>query len=276
MNNGQCCTESSDKVLDQNYWDSQYKANTTGWDLGVISPPLKAYIDAIEDKNRAILIPGCGNTYEAAYLLEMGFTNITVIDIAPTLIRILQQKFATNNNIQIVLGDFFKHQGSYDLIIEQTFFCALPPTMRQEYVAKMHDLLAYNGKLAGVLFNRTFSAGPPFGGSLEEYKLLFKDAFEVLTMDVSKNSITPRANTELFIELKKNNDVTVILYKLEGISCSNSKNTVISKFEVLNNVLNVSINTDFTTLLLVSTNEFPLSELQEVLSYNNNLKINTL
>lgn len=276
MNNKQCCTESSDKVLDQNYWDGQYKANTTGWDLGVISPPLKAYIDAIEDKHSAILIPGCGNTYEAAYLLEMGFTNITVIDIAPTLIRILQQKFATNNNIQIVLGDFFKHQGSYDLIIEQTFFCALPPTMRQEYVAKMHDLLAKNGKLAGVLFNRTFTAGPPFGGSQEEYKLLFKDAFDVLSMDVSNNSIAPRANTELFIELNKNNDVTVILYKLEGISCSNSKNTVISKFEVLNKVLNVSINTDFTTLLLVSTSEIPLLDLQEVLSYNNNLKINTL
>ena len=215
MNNKQCCTESNDKVLDQNYWDGQYKANTTGWDLGVISPPLKAYIDAIEDKNSAVLIPGCGNTYEAAYLLEMGFTNITVIDIAPTLIRILQQKFATNNNIKIVLGDFFKHQGSYDLIIEQTFFCALPPTMRQEYVAKMHDLLAKNGKLAGVLFNRTFTAGPPFGGSQEEYKMLFKDAFEVLSMDVSNNSIAPRANTELFIELKKMDDTNVNLYNLE-------------------------------------------------------------
>lgn len=276
MNNGQCCTDSFDKVLDQDYWDGQYKANTTGWDLGVISPPLKAYIDAIEDKNSAILIPGCGNTYEAAYLLELGFTNITVIDIAPTLIRIIQQKFATNNNIEIVLGDFFKHQGSYDLIIEQTFFCALPPSMRQQYVFKMHDLLAKNGKLAGVLFNRTFTAGPPFGGSQEEYKMLFKDAFEVLNMDVSNNSIAPRANTELFIELKKNNDVTVILYKLEGISCSNSKNAVISKFEVLNNVLNVSINTDFTTLLLVSINEFPLSELQEVISYDDNLKIKTI
>ena len=276
MNNKQCCTESNDKVLDQNYWDGQYKANTTGWDLGVISPPLKAYIDAIEDKNSAILIPGCGNTYEAAYLLEMGFTNITVIDIAPTLIRILQQKFATNNNIKIVLGDFFKHQGSYDLIIEQTFFCALPPTMRQEYVAKMHDLLAKNGKLAGVLFNRMFTAGPPFGGSQEEYKMLFKDAFEVLSMDVSNNSIAPRANTELFIELKKMDDTNVNLYNLEGIITNDSTSAVVSKLEKLESVLNVSINTDFTTLLLVSTNEFPLSELQEVLSYDNNLKINTL
>jgi hypothetical protein len=44
--------------------------------------PIKNYIDTLKDKDIAILIPGCGNTYEAAYLLEQGFTNVTVIDIA--------------------------------------------------------------------------------------------------------------------------------------------------------------------------------------------------
>jgi hypothetical protein len=48
-----------------------------------VSPPIKAYIDTLKNKDIAILIPGCGNTYEAAYLLlEQGFTNVTVIDIA--------------------------------------------------------------------------------------------------------------------------------------------------------------------------------------------------
>jgi len=93
MNNESCCTVSCDKPLDQDYWDAQYKANTTGWDLGLVSPPIKAYIDTLKDKDIAILIPGCGNTYEAAYLLEQGFTNITVIDIAPTLVKIIEEKF---------------------------------------------------------------------------------------------------------------------------------------------------------------------------------------
>jgi hypothetical protein len=30
-----------DKPLDQDYWDAQYKAKTTGWDLGLVSPQLK-------------------------------------------------------------------------------------------------------------------------------------------------------------------------------------------------------------------------------------------
>ena len=57
--------------------------------------------------------------------------------------------------------------------------------------------------LAGLLFDRFFESGPLFGGSQTEYKLLFKGAFESLTMETTYNSITPRANSELFFKLKK-------------------------------------------------------------------------
>ena len=93
---------SCEKPLDQQYWDSQYKAKSTGWDLGEVSPPIKSYIDTLENKNCRILIPGCGNTYEAEYLLQKGFTNVTVIDIAPTLVENIKQKFANNSNIKVV------------------------------------------------------------------------------------------------------------------------------------------------------------------------------
>ena len=77
----------------------------TGWDLGEVPPPIKSYIDTIEYKNISILIPGCGHTYEAEYLLKNHFTNVNVIDIAPTLVKNLQEKFKNNPNITIVLGD---------------------------------------------------------------------------------------------------------------------------------------------------------------------------
>ena len=117
-----CCVESKQLNLGQSYWNKQYESNTTGWDLGEVSPPIKAYIDQIENKNCRILIPGCGNTYEADYLLQQEFTNITIIDIAPTLVKKLNIKNANNPNIHIILGDFYTHEGQYDLIIEQTFF----------------------------------------------------------------------------------------------------------------------------------------------------------
>lgn len=269
----QCCVISCEKPLDQTYWDNQYQANTTGWDLGEVAPPLKSYIDTLENKNSQILIPGCGNTYEAVYLLEQGFTNITVIDIAPTLVKNLKNKFKDNPNINIVLGDFFEHQGEYDLIIEQTFFCALPPIMRQKYVWKMHQLLAKEGKIVGLLFNRTFENGPPFGGSLEEYKLLFNASFHFLKMEVCKNSATPRAGSELFIEWQKNNEVIVNLYPFEGITCNGCKNTVSEKFAAIESVLNVSMSSNFAEVLIVSKKEIALETLQKEITYDEKYKI---
>ena len=199
-----CCTDTKLSNLGQSYWDKQYESNSTGWDLGEVSPPIKTYIDQLTNKNLSILIPGCGNTYESDYLLQQNFTNVTVIDIALTLVEKLKTKYAENPNIHIILGDFFAHQGQYDLIIEHTFFCAINPSHRESYVNKMTELLAPNGKLMGILFDRTFEMkGPPFGGNQEEYKKLFQTNFNFIHFTPCYNSYHKRANTELFILLQK-------------------------------------------------------------------------
>lgn len=68
-----CCVIACERPLDAQYWDAQWKSNTIGWDLGVPAPPLVAFIDTIENKEAKILIPGCGNAYEAEYLVSKGF-----------------------------------------------------------------------------------------------------------------------------------------------------------------------------------------------------------
>ncbi|MEX1192195.1 MAG: methyltransferase domain-containing protein [Brumimicrobium sp.] len=185
--------------LDQDFWNNKYKNNQTGWDLGQVSPPIKSYIDQLENMNIKILIPGAGNAYEADYLLEKGFQDITIIDIAPKLVEKLKTKWKDNPNIQILHGDFFKHEGKYDLIIEQTFFCAIDPSDRANYVKKMNELLKQNGKLVGLLFNKHFEGGPPFGGNKEEYKEFFEKCFDLQVFETAKNSIAPRDGAELWI-----------------------------------------------------------------------------
>lgn len=273
MSEEKCCEVTCDLPLDQNYWDNQYQANATGWDLGQVSPPIKNYIDTINNKEAKILIPGCGNTYEAEYLLQLGFTNITVIDIAPTLVENLKQKFANNKNITVILGDFFVHQGKYDFIIEQTFFCALTPTMRQKYVWKMHQLLSDFGKLVGLLFNREFKVSPPFGGSLKEYEQLFSKAFAFNSISLAVNSILARANSELFFEFQKDKHYQVSLYHFEGITCSSCMDTVSNKFLQIDGVLNVSMNSNFSEIIIVSKTEISLKTLQKIVSYDEKYKI---
>ncbi|WP_396179408.1 methyltransferase domain-containing protein [Flavobacterium sp.] len=273
MSEEKCCVVTCDLPLDQTYWDNQYQANATGWDLGQVSPPIKKYIDTIENKEAKILIPGCGNTYEAEYLLQKGFTKVTVIDIAPTLVENLKQKFANNKSITVILGDFFEHQGDYDYIIEQTFFCALPPTMRQKYVWKMHQLLSDYGKLIGLLFNREFEVSPPFGGTLKEYEQLFYKAFTFNSISLAGNSIPSRANSELFFEFQKSELNQVTLYHFEGITCTGCRNTVSAKFLEIEGVLTVSMNANFSELIIVSKTEIELTQLQELVSYDEKYKI---
>jgi methyl halide transferase len=196
--------DAGDLLPGEAYWNNRYNDNTASWDLGEVSPPLKAYIDQLTNKNVRILVPGCGNTYEAEYLLQKGFMDVTVIDIAPALVAQLKEKFASNPHIKIILGDFFAHTGEYDLVLEQTFFCAIDPPLRKDYVAKMRELLAPKGKLAGVLFNREFEQeGPPFGGNKCQYEPMFEKDFNFKTFELCNNSVVKREGTELFINLEK-------------------------------------------------------------------------
>lgn len=193
-----------ERTLDKNFWNQRYLEGSTGWDLGKVSDPIAAYIDQLTDKDIRILIPGCGNAYEAAYLAEKGFTDITLIDIAPELAYKIRKQFEGKPAIKVLEGDFFDLSGQYDLIVEQTFFCALDPKLRAEYVNKMHQLLVHGGKLAGVLFDKIFeNQGPPFGGSLSEYRKLFEPWFRIHKMETCYNSATPRAGSEAFIILEK-------------------------------------------------------------------------
>jgi hypothetical protein len=68
----------------------------------------------------------------------------------------------------------------------------------------MNELIAPNGKLMGVLFDRIFEMeGPPFGGNQVEYNKLFGANFYFIHFMPCYNSYHKRANTELFILLKK-------------------------------------------------------------------------
>ena len=65
----------------------------------------------------------------------------------------------------------------------------------------MHSLLVKGGHLAGVLFNQEFEGGPPYGGTAQEYKLMFSKKFTIKTLELCYNSIERRKGSEVFINL---------------------------------------------------------------------------
>ncbi|MCH7396592.1 TPMT family class I SAM-dependent methyltransferase [Belliella sp. DSM 107340] len=190
--------------LDEQYWTSRYLQNQIGWDVGQATFPIKQYLDQIENKDLKVLIPGAGNAHEAAYALEFGFKNIHILDLSKYPLDKFIENQPTFPPSNLHHQDFFLHQGNYDLIIEQTFFCALSPSQRIDYVKKMHQLLKKDGVLMGVLFNRYFEQeGPPFGGDIDLYKSIFENHFEIKILEPCYNSVPPRRGAEVFILLKK-------------------------------------------------------------------------
>lgn len=191
------------KAYEADFWDQRYQNKQTGWDAQQVTTPIKEYIDQVENKSLKILIPGCGNAHEAEYLLAKGFQNITILDYAPTVVEELQKKYKDRKEIKVICQDFFQHTEQYDLVLEQTFFCALLPSQREDYVQQMRKIILPKGRLVGVLFNKDFGNDhPPYGGSLDEYQKLFKPYFQIQTMEKCYNSIPPRRDAEIFINLQ--------------------------------------------------------------------------
>ncbi|MDA0176356.1 MULTISPECIES: methyltransferase domain-containing protein [Mesoflavibacter] len=190
--------------LSEKYWDTRYKIDDIAWDLGQVSPPLKDYFDQLVDKNLKILIPGCGNSYEAEYLFNNGFKNVFVVDVSKTALANLAQRVPNFPKDQLIHQDFFSLNSTFDLIIEQTFFCAINPSLRSTYAKKVESLLVPDGKLVGLLFNAPLNNDkPPFGGNKAEYLNYFNPYFKINTIEEAHNSITPRMGRELFIQFHK-------------------------------------------------------------------------
>ena len=190
--------------LSESFWDSRYQNQDTGWDLGEVSLSIKTYFDQLKDTSLKILIPGAGNSYEAEYLFLNGFKNVCIADLSKTALDNFKNRVPSFPSENLRHTNVFDMNETFDIIIEQTFFCALNPNLREAYAKKMHSLLNPNGKLVGLLFDKPlFTERPPFGGSKAEYITYFKPYFELDIFESSYNSMPSREGSELFIKLQK-------------------------------------------------------------------------
>ena len=191
-------------LLDKNFWNDKYVKSKTGWDVGEITTPLKEYFDQLNNKKNKILIPGCGNAYEAEYLFKNKFHSTFVLDYSKQALNNFSKRVPDFPKKQLLNNDFFDAEGKYNIIIEQTFFCAINKNKRKDYFAKMYDLLKPNGKLIGLLFDATLNEDhPPFGGNKSEYKKYFETYFDIKVFENAYNSIKSRKGRELFMILVK-------------------------------------------------------------------------
>ncbi|GAB2966471.1 methyltransferase domain-containing protein [Hymenobacter coalescens] len=196
----------SESNFDAAYWSTRYAAGQDQWDAGAITEPLRAYLAQLGPPDaRRILIPGAGRAYEAEYLHRAGWPEVWVADFAAAPLQALQQRVPDFPAAHLLRADFFQLGGRFDLLLEQTFFCALDPALRPAYARQCAELLRPGGKLVGLLFDGLVGPGdgPPFGGTREEYREYFAPYFDFVHFEAAYNSIKPRQGRELFICLRR-------------------------------------------------------------------------
>lgn len=186
------------------YWNKRYIDGLTQWDLGHPSRPIVEFYKSLSNKDLKILIPGAGNAYEAEFLWNRGFKNLFILDIAYTPLKDFKKRIQGFEDFRLIHSNYFKHTGEYDLIIEQTFFCALNPCLREQYATHTNKLLKPSGMIAGVLFNFPLTEkGPPFGGNAQVYQNLFNSNFHIRKLETCYNSEPKRSGKELFFIFEK-------------------------------------------------------------------------
>ena len=192
--------------LNAQYWQERWSNQKTGWDIGHPNHGLIAEVKVRFPKTTKILIPGAGRGHEAEALWAAGYLDNYGCDWAPEAFEKLRTSEVLAKAVpdvveaqeRLIVSDFFALTDSFDLILEQTFFCAINPALRERYVEQAAALLKPVGKWLGILFDCHFpTEGPPFGGDAETYEQLFSKYFEVRHLERFSGSIEPRQGKEL-------------------------------------------------------------------------------
>jgi methyl halide transferase len=193
------------------FWNSKYKNNDDRWDIGKPTPIFKNWSSTfINPQDIKICIPGCGNGHDAIFLANKGF-NVYAFDFSKEAINNLNSKVENGFSIETFCIDFFNISNDFysyfDYILEYTFYCAISPQKRSDYISQCHRLLKKNGRIISIMLpiggNIEKLVGPPFEVTKQELRSNFISKFKVIKIEKSNLSIKPRKDIELYAEYEK-------------------------------------------------------------------------
>ena len=164
-------------------WQRHYDENDLGWDLGQVAPPFVKLWEEGKLPLGKVLVPGCGRGHEVQFFAENGFA-VTAIDFSAGAVTYLKNALKERNlEGRVLHQDFFSlddtHDGVYDLVIEQTFFCAISPRQRQNYVLNVSRMLKPGGMLVGLFYHTDKQGGPPYNTTREDIETHFSEKFKI-------------------------------------------------------------------------------------------------
>ena len=169
--------------MNQTDWEGRYEEGDTPWDKGEPSPGLVDFLATHPElAKRQVAVPGCGAGHDARAWARAGF-QVWGFDCAPSAVRLSQEKTqAAGLGARFSRLDFLAEPPptTFDWVFEHTFFCAIDPARRADYVRAVRRCLKPDGQLLAVHYMLRDTDGPPFGTTQHDLMDLFAPHFDLV------------------------------------------------------------------------------------------------
>lgn len=188
-------------------WQQHYDDDDLKWDLEEVSPPFVNLWQEGKIPQGKMIVPGCGRGHEVLFFSERGF-DVTAVDFTLGAVdRLTESLNKKNLSAKIFHHNFFelsaKHDLKYDLMLEQTFFCAIDPEKRIDYVETAWRVLKSHGKLIALFYETGEEGGPPFNTTKGQVEEMFSKRFDVEYLEKTQFSAERRRDKEWLGILRK-------------------------------------------------------------------------
>jgi len=184
-----------------NVWSERYTRGKTPWQLDRVPTRLNVFIQSLSPSCN-ILIPGSGQDYRTIDAFRKAGHRVTAIDFSPVAVESTNKALKEAGD-KIIQGDFFTHDfeaAPFDLIYERTFLCSLPPSVWENYAARIANLLRPSGVLVGFFFYGQQSEPPPHPLTERKADEIFGERFELEKSESVTDSLPIFAGQEKWQE----------------------------------------------------------------------------
>ncbi len=197
---------SADEFRSPTKWSEIYQEMPIpNWDLQMAHPAFKDMLPRLRLSKSRTLVLGCGEGHDAAYLAQEGHL-VTAVDFSEAALTRARQKYG-HLSIEFVQADAFdlprSFDKNFDLILEHTLFCAVPPDKRNDLIKSWNRCLITGGYLMGVFFAAEKRTGPPYGATEWELRKRLEKDYHFLFWGRWKKSPERRQGRELFVLAQK-------------------------------------------------------------------------
>ncbi|KAI4986589.1 hypothetical protein ZWY2020_019219 [Hordeum vulgare] len=191
-------------------WRRCWEQGVTPWDLGEPTPAVVKLVQSgtLPGGGATVLVPGCGGGYDAVAMSGAG-RSVVGLDVCDAVIQRARRRLssASTPDVTFVTADFFTWAPPepFHLIFDYTFFCALDPSLRPAWAARMEELLRPDGELITLMYlPQDQDSGPPYNTTVFDYEEVLKPlGFFIESIEDNDVAVEPRKGLEKIARWKK-------------------------------------------------------------------------